>query len=191
MSGFDTVAGLHALRDFFIARDADEMRSAAQQIADRFRLPLDAATDWQEVEYDYNRLFVGPLALPSPPYASAYQEDPVLMAEPALAARTAYNTLGLSVPDQGTTPDDHLAFELDAVAACNALLAQQDTVVGDEVRKVCSWFVTEHMAGWIPRFIESVKQQPRVTQPVIMAVYALELWLATAIDAAAGGQPIS
>lgn len=174
-------AGVTALRDFFFAVDASDIRSAALDVSRHFELPLDPATDWVEVEYDFNRLFVGPAAVPAPPYASAYLDEPTLMGAPALEVRRAYRRLGLAVPDQGATPDDHLAFELDAVLALDALAGATGSEPG--LNELRSWFVVEHMGGWVPEFIGATRRQPDVSAPVAMAVSALEAWLYKAVAA--------
>lgn len=163
-----------ALRDFFAAVDGSDLKLAAASIAEHFDMPLDAATDWTEVEYDFNRLFVGPAAVPAPPYASAYQEEPALMGTPTLEVRDAYRLLGLRVPDQGGTPDDHLAFELDAMAA---MLTAPGT--DDELEELKTWFIQEHMRAWLPEFTAAVLGQSDVSGPVRMAVVALSTWLET------------
>lgn len=188
MSEQTTGVALTALRDFFSARNAEELKAAAGGIAIHFHQSLDTATDWREVEYDFNRLFVGPLAIPAPPYASAYETDPRLMGAPTLAVRAAYRQLGLAVPDEGATPDDHLAFELDAVSACDTMLTQDfpqtaDTVSPRTVHEVREWLVKEHMSGWVPLFVQAVNAQQNVSPPVAMAVSALEQWLAGAKSA--------
>lgn len=164
-----------ALRDFFASVDANELQAAATNIAHCFNLPMNQKTDWLEVEYDFNRLFVGPAAVPAPPYASAYQKEPTLMGKPALEARDAYRVLGLEVPDKNATPDDHIAFELDVVAA----LANAESR-GEDERQVQVWFIDEHMSGWVPRFTEAVRGQPDVSDPVLMAIEALTSWLESA-----------
>ncbi|WP_419787148.1 TorD/DmsD family molecular chaperone [Pseudodesulfovibrio sp.] len=167
--------GLTALRDFFASIDAKDLKAASVSISHHFDIPLDAATDWTGVEYDFNRLFVGPAAVPAPPYASAYAKEPILMGRSTMEVRDAYRSLGLMVPDQGSTPDDHLAYELDAVAAMVG--AGEDVPGLEEVRE---WFIGEHMADWIPRFVDAVRQQPEVSAPVRMAVGALSGWLESA-----------
>ena len=164
-----------ALRDFFSSVDAEDLRASAGGIARHFNLSVSGERDWLEVEYDFNRLFVGPAAVPAPPYASAYQEEPSLMGEPALEARDAYRALGLEVPDKNATPDDHLAFELDAVAALGSVPDG-----GTGVDRLRAWFVGDHMGGWVPRFIEAVRRQSGVCDPVLMAVTALSAWLESA-----------
>lgn len=172
-----------ALRDFFASVDAGELRSAAADIARHFNLPMDRDTDWREVEYDFNRLFVGPASVPAPPYASAYQEEPTLMGKPALEVRDAYRALGLEVPDRNATPDDHLAFELDVVAALGSTGPPDG-----EWRRLRDWLVREHLGGWVPRFAEAVRKQPGVSEPVGMAVEALTTWLESAGAEAVPGE---
>lgn len=172
MDRIRAASGAAALRDFFAAVDARDLQRASASIARHFGMPLDPATDWTEVEYDFNRLFVGPAAIPAPPYASAYQEEPALMGAPALEVRDAYRRLGLQVPDQGATPDDHIAFELDAVAA---MLGAEGT--DKDLAELQTWFVEEHMCGWLPEFTAAVMKQPDVSGPVGMAVEALSAWL--------------
>lgn len=170
-----------ALRDFFASVDGEELQAAATDIARLFNLPMNRATDWLEVEYDFNRLFVGPAAVPAPPYASAYQTEPSLMGKPALEVRDAYSVLGLEVPDKNATPDDHLAFELDVVAALGAAGIEDES--HDRLQ---AWFIGEHMSGWVPRFAAAVREQPGVSEPIRMAVEALTAWLESARTEAGG-----
>ena len=169
--------GARALRDFFASRDAADLKRATAAVSDHFQLTLAEDTDWTGAEYDFNRLFVGPMAVPAPPFASAYQTEPALMGEPTLAVRDAYRALGLMVPDQGHTPDDHLAFELDLAAAMPGPGEGEDCDgVTAEVRE---WLLGEHLPGWVPAFVEAVRTQPDVSAPVRVAVDALEQWLET------------
>lgn len=163
-----------ALRDFFASVDAEDLRKAASGISRHFNLPVHTDADWREVEYDFNRLFVGPAAIPAPPYASAYAEEPLLMGKATLEVRDAYHALGLVVPNKNATPDDHLAYELDAAAALGS-------ISGDEaIGPLRTWFIGDHMSGWIPHFAEAVRKQKDVSKPVLMAVKALTSWLESA-----------
>jgi TorA maturation chaperone TorD len=178
--------GARVLRDFFASRDAADLKRASAAISDHFHLTLAQDVDWTGAEYDFNRLFVGPMAVSAPPYASAYQTEPALMGEPTLAVRDAYRALGLMVPDQGHTPDDHLAFELDLAAAMPGPGEDAD---GDPVvAEVREWFLGEHLPGWVPAFIEAVRAQPDVSVPVHMAVDALDNWIETIRPAARAGE---
>jgi TorA maturation chaperone TorD len=196
------VNGAAALRDFFAAANAAELRGAALRISRHFGLELEEPADWTGVEYDYNRMFIGPAAVPAPPYASAYQEEPALMGAPALEARRFYRELGLTLPDQGTTPDDHLAYELDALVALLSPLAHDQGGpdapddsgdlgdlgdLGDpesvEARERAARFVRGHMAAWLPRFIDAARGASPATRPVATAVEALSQWFEHALSA--------
>ena len=182
MSDPDSSAGAKALRDFFFAVNADDMKAAAFDISKHFQLPLDTGIDWIAVEYDFNRLFVGPRAIPAPPYASAYQDEPSLMGSPALEVRRVYRRLGLAVPDQGATPDDHLAFELDAVVALEAVPELKGEGGTDSLKELRSWLVVDHMGNWVPKFIKAARQEGDMSAPVAMAASALETWLGDAVE---------
>lgn len=174
--------GAAALRDFFAAANAAELRNAALRISRHFGLELEEPEDWTGVEYDYNRMFIGPAAVPAPPYASAYQEEPALMGAPALEARRFYRELGLTLPDQGATPDDHLAYELDALVALLSPLAPDDPG-NEEARERAARFVRGHMAAWLPRFIDAARGASPATRPVATAVEALSQWFEHALSA--------
>jgi TorA maturation chaperone TorD len=125
------------------------------------------------------------MAVPAPPFASAYRTEPALMGEPALAVRDAYRALGLMVPDQGQTPDDHLAFELDLAAALSG--PGEGAEPGSVQAEVRAWLVGEHLPAWVPAFTEAVRAQPEVSAPVRMAVDALKEWLEAARPPAGAG----
>ena len=183
----DSGQGVQSLRDFYCAVNGADLRAAATEIACHFGLPLEPDTDWLQVEYDFNRLFVGPMAVPAPPYASAYLDRPTLMGTPALEAREVYRALGLKVREQGAAPDDHLAFELDAVLALDALAAAGEAEAG-AARELRAWLVAEHMGGWVPKFIEAIRGQQAISGPVAMAATALEQWLGSAAKGAGAGE---
>ena len=68
-----------ALRDFFSAGCAAELADAVPALCAGRTLGEDEA---RELEYEFNRLFVGPQAVPAPPFASIYLEkEPQLMVD--------------------------------------------------------------------------------------------------------------
>ena len=112
------------LRDFFAARTREELRAAyaalAAHMPDGFP-PLGDA-EAARLEYAFNRLFVGPDALPAPPYASVYLDaDPLHMGPSTLDMRALLHSLGLAAPHDGQ-PDDFLPYELEAWHALTLLL---------------------------------------------------------------------
>jgi len=168
---------LEALRDFFAASDADGLKDSAVRIARCVGADLPAGTDWAAAEYEFNRLFVGPAAVPAPPFASAWSEtDRTLMGRATMEARQTYHRLGLAVPGEGVIPDDHLAYELEAVLAMKAMLAAQAGAPDEETAVLHAWFVGEHLARWLPPFIRTVREHATGGGVVALAADALASW---------------
>jgi TorA maturation chaperone TorD len=168
---------IEALRDFFAATDAAALKEAAGRIAKSVGAEIPAHTDWTAAEYEFNRLFVGPAALQAPPFASAWTEsDRSLMGKAALEARETYHRLGLAVPGEGVIPDDHLAYELEAVLAMKAMLTAQAGEPDAGIADLHAWFVGEHLAQWIPPFVRTVRDHAAVDGVVALAADALASW---------------
>lgn len=152
---------------------------------------------WRDAEYAFNRLFVGPMAVPAPPYASAWLEtDPRLMGESTMDVRDLYHALGYAVPDEGTTPDDHLSFELDAALALLALRDAPHTSTADAreerglaVDEAWCWLVAEHMEAWVPRFVQRALAEPDVPPAIARALALLLCWQENAAAACARRHP--
>lgn len=150
---------------------------------------------WRNAEYAFNRLFVGPMAVPAPPYASAWLEtEPRLMGESTMDVRALYHALGYAVPGEGTTPDDHLSFELDAALALLALRGADHPAAapaegGDEpglaVEDAWRWLVAEHMGAWVPRFVQRALAEPGVPPAIARALALLLCWQEDAAAACA------
>lgn len=208
---------LRGLRDLFAARGADGLRAASLALdacvaehGGPASLPPNAsaqhgpapehacppgADPWSEAEYAFNRLFVGPMAVPAPPYASAWLEtEPRLMGESTMDVRALYHALGYAVPGEGTTPDDHLSFELDAALALLALRGADHPAAapaegGDEpglaVEEAWRWLVAEHMGAWVPRFVQRALAEPGVPPAIARALALLLCWQEDAAAACA------
>lgn len=145
-----------ALRDFFSSTDSASLAHAARCFA-----PVEVLPDhmnWQAEEYAFNRLFVGPQAVPAPPYASVYLDaEPQLMGNATTDMRDMLQALGLAAP-QGQ-PDDFIACELEVWNMLTLLLRPGcDEHLRAHAREALAWLVDEHMARWIPAFIERVRQ---------------------------------
>ena len=116
-------ARLAALRDFFWAPNGAALRQAYADLAATAALTSavsmpgqadEESTDWQAVEFAFNRFFVGPQAVIAPPFASIYLDpEPQLMGRTTLQVRDLYRLLNLQPAGAGVIPDDHISFELD------------------------------------------------------------------------------
>lgn len=183
---------IEALRDFYAATDAGGLKDAAVRIARHAGIELPADTDWAAAEYEFNRLFVGPAAVPAPPFASAWSEtDRALMGRATMEARQTYHRLGLAVPGEGVIPDDHLAYELEAVLAMKSMLAVRGGAAEADapgnggpgkdrseagVADLHDWFVGEHLGRWLPPFMQAVRENAVEGGVVALAADALAAW---------------
>lgn len=202
-----------ALRDFFFATNGDSLRRAFQALALPDAPPLPDAPAWDEEEYLFNRLFVGPGPVAAPPYASVYLEtERRLMGEAALFAREAYAALGLASPWQGSLPDDHIGLELDAALTVFAALQQGAAnpanspacatsaapgpcapsglpAHGPAHEDLAPWwdaFVVGHMAAWVPSFLDALRRAGATSAVMGRAGDDLARWLADAVSLGRG-----
>ena len=181
------VKGAQALRDFFFSFDGREMAAAVSELG-KVSSPAPDVTDWEAVEHDFNRLFVGPMALEAPPYASVYLDpEPLLMGRETMAVRQVYAELGLGSPDRNSLPEDHLALELDASAVMISALEEEQN---PELAELWRVFLQDHLAGWIPGFIQRIQRTPDVHPVFAYVSDQLQAWLdaeLTALEASTSG----
>jgi TorA maturation chaperone TorD len=169
---------LISLRDFFAARDGHAMAAACATLT-KAAPPADghpaSADTADELEYAFNRLFVGPGAVPAPPYASVYLDpDHGLMGESTRIAAAVYDALGVSSPSNGSLPDDHLALELDAAVVFHALKAREQSA---ELAALWDYFLRDHLMLWVPLFVACIKQVPDVPPAISHVASLLSAWL--------------
>lgn len=177
-----------ALRDFFMARNSEELRKAYALLFDErtlqkgvsltlFEPQIETVTlqEWVETEYNFNHLFVGPKAVSAPPYASVYLDpEPQMMGRTTLDVRGLYRELSLVAPSLGQgglLPDDHVSLELDALLALLSVQIWACSPEGPsdlecECRQHLSWLLG-HMATWIPVFVGRAKNDERPLSPYI------------------------
>ena len=163
------------LRDFFNSRNADDLKRTGERLS-AYVSPR-GPTDWQAVEHDFNRLFVGPGVVPAPPYASVYLEpEPLLMGRSTLAVRELLHALGVAAPEG--QPDDFIACELDAWGMLAALLKPGSgrEELRAQAQDALLWLVEEHMGRWLPLFVARVREAG--APPVVeAALCCVEQWL--------------
>lgn len=165
---------LAALRDFFIAPNAAAL-SQAYDLLSASCPPAPHVDDWRPLEFAFNRLFVGPRAPLAPPFASVYLDpEPQLMGQTTLKVRHLYQMAGLSSPWQGSVPDDHLSLELDAYYQLSSALGRVSSAEGQAVQR---YFLEQHLARWLPRFIERVRGAPGLPEAIEFVIKQLDAWL--------------
>ncbi len=159
-------ARLHDLSRFFFAATAADLREAYEALA-ASGLALPPVSDWAEAAFCFNRLFVGPKALAAPPYATVYLDGDAtrLMGASTARVRQLYDMLGLTSPWENKIPDDHIAFELDALWQISHAL---QSVVSPQLKDAQA-YLHEHLRAWVPAFVERIRAAPD-PHPSILAV---------------------
>lgn len=115
------------------------------------------------LEFEYNRLFVGPARLVAPPYESVYlTEDRLVMGETIHDVRRAYREIGLEARNAFREPEDHIAIELEYLARlqnrCLDALEEQDRIEAARMIRLELDFLEGHALGWVPEFCLKVTE---------------------------------
>lgn len=78
--------------------------------------------DYENLHWDYTRMFIGPLALPAPPWESVYvRKDQLLFQEIMVAVQRKYEESSFVLCDQNMEAEDHVDIELDFMFHLNKL----------------------------------------------------------------------
>jgi len=116
---------------------------------------------YNQLHWDYTRMFIGPYELPAPPWESAFlNKDRLLFQEETLKVRRAYLKYAFLAKDFGHEADDHLGLELDFMYQLSELaktkLNKQDVVGLMEVLEDQKAFLKEHILLWVPDLCKNI-----------------------------------
>lgn len=173
-AAFQRLMGDKPTQELFELLDLDVLRMAFEVVG---ALPeasaqVDALVDQLEaapgnldqVASEYARIFVGPTALPAPPWESVYRDKKrLLMTATTLSVREYYKACGYEAQLRQHVPDDHLAIELDFLAA----LAQEtldacaagDEEVAQRTFDTGTAFAKAHLALWAGNFAADLRDR--------------------------------
>lgn len=166
---------LKAVSQFFAAKNAAELQSAYAELTTWVNKPAPIVTDWQAVEFSFNRLFVGPKAPVAPPFASVYLEaEPQLMGQTTMQVRKIYELAGLQSPLKNKIPEDHISYELDGYRQFSVALNQ---IPSTEMSAMRDYLLTSHLQKWLPIFIDRIRSTPNVHEAILFVVDCLDVWL--------------
>lgn len=71
-------------------------------------------TDYEDLHWDFTRLFIGPEAPPAPPWGSVYlSRDKLLFQKSTQEVKNIYQANGFNLPSTEIEAADHIGFELD------------------------------------------------------------------------------
>ncbi|MBF8261414.1 MAG: putative component of anaerobic dehydrogenase [candidate division NC10 bacterium] len=128
--------------------------------------PLERRED--ELEVEYNRLFVGPGAPRVYPYESLYRDSTGLVMGPSAGeVLQAYRRAGLAINTAFKDLPDHVAVELEFMA--HVCWGEARAIsAGDADRVLClkqqqRSFLDAHLASWLPAMCEKVIRETTST----------------------------
>lgn len=100
-------------------------------------------TNRQTLTEAYQRLFIGPNALPAPPWGSVYLDhESVIFGDSTLALRDWQAELGIEVQQQQREPEDHIGLLLMLAAWLTEDQPEQITAL-----------LADHLLSWSGRFL--------------------------------------
>ncbi len=172
---------LTGLRDFFAAKNAQTLQKAYENLLTLdfdFSIPH-CNIDWFEVEYNFNRLFVGPQHVVAPLFASVYLESKgILMGEHTVQMRELMHELHLASPHEGCIPEDFLPYELEVLSILYSLLIEhkENQELYCALLEATTW-LEGHLASWLPLFLVKARSQGKCSPPIEGVFSLLEYWL--------------
>lgn len=151
-----------SLTDFPLSEEHTSIKEGVRLIAD-FLVTYDEAgnSGYEDLRWDYTRLFVGPYKIPAPPWESVYRnKDRLLFQAETLEVRHAYFKYCFMPRKFGHEADDHLGLELDFMYQLT-LMARKEIEKGAsealrEILKDQKAFLQEHLLRWVPEFSRQV-----------------------------------
>ncbi len=116
---------------------------------------------YEQLHWDYTRMFIGPYTLPAPLWESAYvSEERLLFQEDTLKVRREYFKYNFLPKNYGHEAEDHLGLELDFMFQLNELcityLGGQDIAALQSVLEDQAAFLSRHLQSFVPRIVLNI-----------------------------------
>ncbi|MFB6468104.1 molecular chaperone [Cytobacillus sp. Hz8] len=118
---------------------------------------------FDDLHWDYTRMFIGPFELPVPPWESVYvRKDRLLFQQNTIDVRKEYEQFGYKVFNVNFEADDHIGLELDFLYHLNnrcVKLSEEETGALEEVKYLLNEqqeFLNHHLLPYVSEFCEKV-----------------------------------
>ncbi|WP_070120975.1 TorD/DmsD family molecular chaperone [Bacillus marinisedimentorum] len=157
----------HNMIDIFPFREESEGIQAGIQEVKRYLAdhnPGKIEKHYEDLHWDYTRMFIGPFETPASPWESVYvTSDQLLFQETTMMVRGLYKKYGYETASFSMEADDHIGLELDFMYHLNQLAIKSagektDTSIPeimyllDEQQK----FIQQHLGRFAPLLAEKV-----------------------------------
>jgi putative dimethyl sulfoxide reductase chaperone len=153
---------LEAIGEVVLPADEGGETEGLAKMVDSVQRNSSRLNEWaEEISLEFVRLFIGPVHPPAVPFASFYlSESRSLMTEETLEVRKRYLEAGLALKDLHQIPDDHIAMEIEFFYyLTREALHSMEGGKNEEASKFLTLridFLKEHMALWVPVFVERI-----------------------------------
>lgn len=119
---------------------------------------------YDDLHWDYTRLFIGPFKLTTPPWESSYvRKDRLLFQGTTMNVRSYYDKYGIIVRDFNIEADDHIGLELDFIYHLNERcikMAEQNESRGlRQLLRDQQRFIDDHLLKFVPEFSRLVMKE--------------------------------
>ncbi|AKN31986.1 dehydrogenase [Clostridium carboxidivorans P7] len=142
--------------------ESELIKEGYEEIADFFS-NKDVLSDesFEELHWDYTRMFIGPYKLPAPPWESAYLNDErLLFQKETMEVRDMYVKYSFISENYLYEPDDHIGLELDFMSKLIELSIEAYEKSDEEkflkVIKDEEFFLSNHLLKWCNGFSEDI-----------------------------------
>jgi TorA maturation chaperone TorD len=121
-------------------------------------------SDFDDLHWDFTRLFIGPEQLPAPPWESVYlSKDKLLFQQCTNEVKRIYHQNGFFLPENETEAADHIGFELDFLyhqSALTVALFEQPNADRELAAAMALQidFLQRHPLAFCPSFSANVQQ---------------------------------
>nr|WP_295975433.1 molecular chaperone TorD family protein [uncultured Bacillus sp.] len=152
--------------EFPFLNDSEGMQKGAADIQVYCREfdPVNNEMDFENLHWDYTRMFVGPFELASPPWESVYvRNDRQLFQQTTMDVRKVFQKYGFAASSNYREAEDHIGLELDFMFHLNQLCLQladkEDPESIRELRELLAeqqQFLHRHLLIFVPEFAGNV-----------------------------------
>ncbi|MBY5920803.1 molecular chaperone [Ferrimonas balearica] len=120
----------------------------------------------ERLEYDFNRMCIGPYRLTVPPYESVYRSGKsVLNSHHTVNVHAYYQQLGLTIEPRFNEPADYIGNELEFLFCASALAFEHREAgnpdVALELDQLAGQFLEAHLGTWCGEFSDKMMANAR------------------------------
>lgn len=150
------------IEEFPFTQESEDIHKGIEQVAEFLQKhDLRSENGYNDLHWDYTRMFIGPEKLPAPLWESTYlNKERLLFQEQTLEVRQSYLKYEFLPKHFKQEADDHLGLELDFMYQLSLLalkyLQQQDLKTLKEVLKDQKIFLQDHLVKWVPELTQKI-----------------------------------